>query len=153
MAITVPIPGDEISASTFGGPVANALNRMGGTWRRAANQSIPSAAWTAIAWDTELADSHGFLTPTGTTVTIPAGGDGLYALTASAYTGLNATARLLITGVSDNFTGVPDPVTGCCCPAVTLPLVAGNTIQVQIYQSSGSAINTNGRLELWRVGI
>jgi hypothetical protein len=163
MAITPPAPQTNIDATTWGKPITDEVNRlttvtdtqtanlarMGGSWRRAANQTIPATTWTTVSFDTELADTNAFLAPPATTITMPAGTAGVYAISLAAYTGLNATVRLMVTGVSDNITAVPDPITGACALALTMALAVGNTIYAQIY--AGGATYTVARLELWKV--
>lgn len=52
--------------------------RVGGRWRRAATLAVTASTNTSVTVDTEDADSHGFLTPTSSIITIPAGLDGFY---------------------------------------------------------------------------
>lgn len=156
MAITVPQPGQQVSAELFGIPVANQLNamvRVGGTWRRNAAQSIPAAVWTNITWDTEVNDTNAFFAPPGTTITIPAGQSGIYVCAMTLAVGLTAAARLTITGVTDPFTAPGDPITGYANVVYTGPLAAGNTIIASMFQNTGVAVNAYGRVELWKVGI
>lgn len=155
--IALPVAGTEVNASAFGVPVVQALNRTGGTWRRAANQSIPSGAWTLLIFDTEVADTNGFATPPASAFTVPAGCDGLYSVTVNAYIGYGAgfvsTVSLLISGITENMTSVSDGVTGTATLSVTAPLAVGGQVFARIYQNSGSAVPSVGRLDIWRVGL
>lgn len=72
--------------------------RTGGSWRRVAFQSIPNTTPTAISWDTEDADTDGFLSPSSTTATIPAGLGGVYAVTAFGYAGADGEIHITASG-------------------------------------------------------
>lgn len=152
MALVRPVVDTEISASTFGQPVYDGMIRMGGTWRRAANQAVSASQWANIAWDAEDADTHGFLAIPNTTVTIPAGCDGLYSLYATSYIGASGCVYAQVSTFTNvQVTGPTDPVTGAATVSLTLPLVAGNTVWIRVF--STTAFQAVGRFELWRVGI
>jgi len=123
--------------------------RAGGSWSRTSGQSVGSGSQTTITWTTEGLDTHGFLTPTSGTVTIPAGMGGLYAITA----GLDAAAPLggrcyaQITAGGQIFRGpFTSPGEDRVAVAVTLPLAAGDTVSVAMYHASGSTISFTGAL-------
>lgn len=114
--------------------------------RRAATQSIPNNASTAITWDTEDQDIGGFIVVPSTTVTIPVGLDGSF--DATFRTGGNPGARTFLEiVVTAATTGVPTDFrqtisvneTRGTVSATGLPLVAGDTLSYNVFQNSGSA--------------
>lgn len=154
MAFIRPVVDTEISASTFGQPVYDALQRTGGTWRRNAVQSIPVGNWTQITFDTEIADTGGFLTPPATTITVPAAAAGIWGVMLSCYVGgPQATLSLQVSGVVDNLATGGDSVTGAATITYFGPIPAGGTIAGRIFNNTTAAVNAVGRLDAWRVGI
>ena len=131
-----------------------APTRAGGSWSRPSGQSVGSGSQTTITWTTEAVDTHGYLTPTSGTVTIPAGMGGLYAITAQ----LDAAAILggrcygQVTAAGQIFRGpFTSPGEDRVAVAVTLPLAAGDTVSVAMYHASGSTISFTGALHVYRV--
>jgi hypothetical protein len=117
--------------------------RIGGAWTGAAAQLIGISTLTTINWTAETADSNGFLTPTSGSATIPSALDGVYAITA---TGLWATAptgnnfmRIITGGNTYDFSG--NTVGQVVSASVEVPLAAAATVVVQVFQTSGAAIN------------
>ena len=141
--------------------------RTGCTIRRSANQSIATDTRTNFSFDAEDADTDGFFSPTSTTVTIPAGLGGLYAIgfSASSATTLGTTAmayiscagsatQIVTTGAGANDNGFPVVSSryyiGC---SAILPLAAADTIVAGYYQNNGTSINFTARLTVYRIGI
>jgi hypothetical protein len=130
--------------------------RTGGTWTRAAVQSIPNNTLTNISLDAETADSDGFCTPTSTTITIPTGLGGLYICTASV---LYATATLAVNYITINVTGgtrlltAAGNATNAQSHTVILPLAAADTIVLQTLHNNGGAQNATARIDLFRMAI
>ena len=128
--------------------------RAGGSWSRTSGQSVGSGSQTTITWTTEGLDTHGFLTPTSGTVTIPAGMGGLYAITAQ----LDAAATLggrcygQVTAAGRIYR-VPftSPGEDLVAVSATLPLAAGDTISVAVYHASGSSRAWTGYLDVYRI--
>ena len=122
--------------------------RAGGSWSRTSGQSVGSGSQTTITWTTEGLDTHGFLTPTSGTVTIPAGMGGLYAITAqlvtyfvsgSCYAQITAAGRIYRTPFTS-------PGEDLVSVSATVPLAAGDTISVAVFHTSGSTITWTGAL-------
>lgn len=128
--------------------------RAGGSWSRTSGQSVGSGSQTTITWTTEAVDTHGYLTPTSGTVTIPAGMGGLYAITAQ----LDAAAALggrcygQVTAAGRIYR-VPftSPGEDLVAVSATLPLASGDTISVAVYHASGSTIAWTGYLDVYRI--
>ena len=128
--------------------------RAGGSWSRTSGQSVGSGSQTTITWTTEGLDTHGFLTPTSGTVTIPAGMGGLYAITAQ----LDAAAAL-VSGYDAQITAAgriyrtpqTSPGEDLVSVSATVPLAAGDTISVAVYHASGSTIAWTGYLDVYRI--
>lgn len=128
--------------------------RAGGSWSRTSGQSVGSGSQTTITWTTEGLDTHGFLTPTSGTVTIPAGMGGLYAITAQldAAAPLGGRCYAQITAAGRIYrTPFTSPGEDLAAVAVTLPLASGDTISVAVYHASGSTIAWTGALDVYRV--
>jgi hypothetical protein len=124
--------------------------RVGCRLRRAAAQSIANNTITPISWDTEDEDTNSFITVTGSTITIPAGYGGLYALSlrvnhqAIETTFHSSRNYCEITPSSSNippFRQKIDSVEDQTAIAVVTPLAAADTIQCNMFQDSGSAQN------------
>ena len=122
--------------------------RAGGSWSRTSGQSVGSGSQTTITWTTEGLDTHGFLTPTSGTVTIPAGMGGLYAITAQLvtyYVSGRCYAQITAAG---RIYRVPftSPGEDLVSVSATVPLAAGDTISVAVFHTSGSTITWTGAL-------
>lgn len=140
-----------------------AAARCGARIRRVANQSVANNTLTAMSWDTEDQDTHGFITATSTTVTIPAGCDGIYGITfrpvgptgtaARNFAEINITSSL--TGVSGEFrvpSSSPTTGEGRMLANYSGPLAAGDSFVCNVLQSSGSSQNFVGWLGCFRTG-
>jgi len=135
----------------------------GSTWgrcrlRRAANQSIPNNASTAISWDTEDQDSGGYITATSTTITIPTGLDGSYDMTVVAVGTTGGSRNFMSIALTSSVTGNPTDFrqtlgTGENRGVVGftgVPLVAGDSMVVNVLHQVGSAANWTAWLSLIR---
>jgi hypothetical protein len=151
----MPLAGERVRASDTPG-------RVGCTLRRAANQSIPNAAATAISWDTEDEDTHGFAAVTTSTVTIPAGLGGIYVVTAHVICpGIATTSGpAVIIDPTTSLTGVPAdylmPLDGTRdrgTITAVIPLEAGDTFNVQVFHATGAAVNFTASLHCYRMAI
>lgn len=128
--------------------------RVGCALARAASQSINNTTQTTISWDTELADSDGFIATTATTVTIPSGMGGIYAITGRVvlasgtthFINLNAGSRSYDSDALSSITTNPTM-------SITVPLAAADTITMSVYQASGGAMNVTASLDVYRIGI
>lgn len=123
--------------------------RAGGSWSRTSGQSVGSGSQTTITWTTETLDTHGYLSPTSGTVTIPAGMGGLYAISVALDAGaaLGGRCYAQITAGGQIFRGpFTSPGEDRVAVAVTLPLAAGDTVSVAMYHASGSTISFTGAL-------
>jgi len=128
--------------------------RAGGSWSRTSGQSVGSGSQTTITWTTEGLDTHGFLTPTSGTVTIPAGMGGLYAITArlDAAAPLGGRCYAQITAAGRIYrTPFTSPGEDLVSVSATVPLASGDTISVAMYHASGSTIAFTGALDVYRV--
>lgn len=148
----MPLAGERVKASDI--PA-----RIGCRVRRVAAQSITTASATAMSWDTEDEDTHGFIAVTSTTVTIPSGYGGLYAITAhlncSGITGSGAAIILVptssIAGTPTDFLTPLDATRDRGTLGVTVPLLAGDSFVVQAFHGTGASVNFTGWLDCYRV--
>lgn len=133
---------------------STATGRVGCSLSRAANQSISNATDTAIIWDTEAADTDGFITVSNATVTVPTGMGGLYMITArltgaSAW-GSNANDRFWINAASVDYNVAT--WSGTTLTATILaPLAAAHTVAIWLKQNTGGAVNFTGSLSMYRL--
>ena len=128
--------------------------RAGGSWSRTSGQSVDSGSQTTITWTTEGLDTHGFLTPTSGTVTIPTGMGGLYAITVAldAAAALGGRCYAQITAAGRIYrTPFTSPGEDLVSVSATVPLASGDTISVAMYHASGSTIAFKGALDVYRV--
>ena len=128
--------------------------RAGGSWSRTSGQSVDSGSQTTITWTTEGLDTHGFLTPTSGTVTIPTGMGGLYAITVAldAAAALGGRCYAQITAAGRIYrTPFTSPGEDLVSVSATVPLASGDTISVAMYHDSGSTIAFKGALDVYRV--
>ena len=127
--------------------------------RRAANQAITTGTLTSISWDTEDDDPNGFIAATSTTVTIPTGLGGLYAITCNPVSGAALTGRSLIRLVPTSaIAGMPGtlrvviPTTEVeAVLTLAIPLLAGDSFIVQVFHSNGVNVNFTAWLSCYRV--
>jgi hypothetical protein len=156
--VTSPVTGTLISSTTFGIPVANDItvlaNPPTAKLRNSVTQSITNnvAAGTAITWDTEDFDTAGgHSTVTNTSrYTCQAGYAGKYRLDATVWWAVNATGRrdiwFAVNGVTVAGTGGSVlPGQALIVPMSTVaivPLVAGDFVEVFVFQNSGVALTT-----------
>jgi len=110
---------------------------------------VGSGSQTIITWTTEAVDTHGFLTPTSGTVTIPTGMGGLYAITAQldADAALGGRCYAQITAAGRIYrTPFTSPGEDLVSVSATVPLAAGDTVSVAMYHASGSTRSFTGAL-------
>jgi hypothetical protein len=150
----MPSAGDRIRASDI-------LVRRGVRVRRAAVQSIASGSPTAISWDTEDEDLGGFITVTSTTVTIPTGLGGIYAITFRAV-GTTLTGRgfveiqptSAITGMPTEFRNFMDTSNEDRAEvAISIPLLAGDSFVCNVIHGSGANRDFTAWLACYRTGL
>lgn len=167
MAITVPIVGQEISASTFGIPVANEVNRLtplvdaakandilvGGIWRRVAALSVPNGTYVTVTYDAEDLDTHGFMPANGNSVTIPAGCAGIYGISFTGSVGATGALHLIPNDGVTIESGTPDAASGWCTVTVIRRMQVGESFYTRFWQNSGAATNASNcaKLSVFRV--
>jgi hypothetical protein len=130
---------------------STSIGRVGGSWSRAATQSMIGGATTAMQLDTETLDSHGFCTPPSTAVTIPAGLAGMYGIVGRAGTvSPSMSVFLVIDGLQVSFAN-PMPTTGQPASVSCMALLgAGAQIGVSVTNLAASAPAT-GSIDVFRV--
>lgn len=130
--------------------------RTGCQISRAAAQAIPSGTATTITWDAEASDVDGFIaTPSGSVV-VPAGLGGLYVCTVTINYGgtvgsSGGNLTILQNGTASYCTISPGSASDTNTTVTTW--APGDTLSVQVLQTSGASLNTNSvRLDFWRIG-
>lgn len=147
------VPGSKTASS----PLligTTASSRVGCRLRRTTTQAMPSGTPTAISWDTEDEDTHGFIAVTATTVTIPAGKGGRYDIVCwvnyqSVEATFHANRNYVDIGVTAAATGYPasfrvkiDSVEDQAVMSLAgIPLAAGDSFVARIFQDTGSSQN------------
>lgn len=143
---------ERIAAGTTSGRTGCTISRSG--------QSVSSSlSFTNISFNTETFDSDGFFAPTSTTVTVPSGLDGLYAITfavtsgfptGGAPAGQDEAIRIIAGGTtysSDRVSGRFSEGT----MSIVVPLSATNTITAGVQQNAGTA-SFSATLHVYRIG-
>lgn len=115
-------------------------------------QSIPNATWTAVSWDNNTYDYGGLHSTTSLPENIFVKQPGWYRLSATINFASNATgprlARFMLNGVTiDRCTAIG--VGSSAADTVLTPSIiryadAGDNFRVEVYQSSGGALNFKG---------
>jgi len=159
--VTAFFAGQEVVADDYDDLINPA--RTGCRVRRVANQSISNITSTPISFDQEDQDTDGFITVTGSTVTIPAGLDGIYAILFRASGSFTNVRNFAEIGVTSSLTGVPadfrvpwnEPTDENRLGVFLggLPLAAGDSFVCNIFQSSGGALNVTAWMSCYRVSI
>lgn len=130
------------------------LDRMGCSLRRVAAQALPDAALTVVSWDTEDADTDGLYPGSGTTITIPAGGGGIWSVFAQITVAANPPAGLGFVSIQlpgGNTHGIAPIVSNLGAPSVTVPLSAGALITVSAFADGAAATTMTGEIFAYRV--
>lgn len=162
MAITVPVPQTMLSVGTFGKPVVDEVNRLtalvdadvrrGVFMKRDSPQAIAAGALVNMVWPIEVADTDGFAAVGGTTITIPTGLDGIYAVTLLGIFDAGITSgyiRITTTGVTAEAFNL-SVSSGVGVGTIVVPFAAGNTIVANVYSSN--ALNlVRAQLHAYRV--
>jgi hypothetical protein len=137
----MPLAGQIIRAQDFTGEARVTL---------IGDQSIGNNSNTTVQFNTVEFDDSGFWNAAAFRFEIPAGMGGLYSIQtnvcfASNSTG-NRSCNLVVTGARVGTVWMaPNPtnVTRLFC-AATVPLVAGDTVLTQAFQTSGGSLNVTG---------
>lgn len=138
------------------------LQRMGCHLYRS-GQTLPDATLTVVTWNSELEDTDGLFS-SGTTITIPSGGDGLWSISCMArclsniagsaargFTTINITrGGAAMQPIRDSWTS--GEAFGCA--AITLPLAAGDSFTCDIFADMATSSSTlECRLFCYRVAV
>lgn len=118
-------------------------------------QSLPDNSSTPATWTASSLDSAGFISVPATSITIPSGFDGIYALTANALIGTSGGARNFVEITSsgglflrsffastESFASVSGAVRAA----------AGEFFGVNVFQNSGGATTMNCNFSAYRIG-
>lgn len=155
------------------GLAASATGRTGGRWSIAsgAPQSFTTGTGAFLSWTTEAADSDGFLTPTASTITVPADLGGQYLVSASIIWSGDPTGNVTGGGASNNASlsivwniGGVDYTTNAEVSKGSVYtnrigvtgfaiMSAADSFQVRARQVSGGTLTAYGFLHLARIGV
>lgn len=132
-----------------------------GVTLEAASFSVPNGGVTTISWTTETVDAGGYIAVASSTITIPAGLGGVYALSVrGVWAGVFTEARNIFI-VADGVThpiALATPLSGLggayiqnWSATLVLPLDAADTVSIGIGHGNAGAQSTTAHLELYRV--
>lgn len=138
--------------------------RTGCRLRRVANQSIATGGSpSTISWDTEDQDTHGFIiahATTGTLITIPSGKAGLYSGMFTLFGGVTGRSfiQAIITSANtgyptDHRVPISDSEDRGVLALSKIPMLAGDTLLIQVFHSTGSSVNFTGWGTWYRDGL
>jgi hypothetical protein len=142
-------------------PVAPLLTRMGCTLRRVANQTLADITTTAVNWDTEDVDTNGMIAAPGTTLTIPTGGGGIWAVSFLVVQAAAATGR----SFGQITTSIPPWNIGGAlrfayaageafvAGSAVFPAAAGNTFSIEVNSDTAAGTTMTAALTAYRVGL
>ena len=123
-------------------------------------QSINSASWTAVTFNTETIDTDGFWegVTNPSRMTIPTGEDGTYLISARIVWAANVVADRYFqiykngSGLSYPYYIVTDALgTGVRMIALPIALVATDYLQMYVYQDSGGAVSLAANMSAFSV--
>lgn len=122
----------------------------GGRWSRVANQSATSGVQMTVSFDTEAADTNGFLTPTSGLFTVTSGTGGMWVVFAtgafSASVGTGRAYLEILTGSSQRARqpfGTGEDVTSVMG---FFNMADADNLVVNVLQTSGGSLNFTGTL-------
>jgi len=154
--IPLPVSKTTISTVNWGIPVTQAVNALGaasdpsGVVRSGAQASFPANAYTKVTWSTNT-DNGGYVTDSST-ITIPTGKDGVYAITFYLTASVQALNSYATINAGGSRYDVATSGSGNFAATVTRKLVAGDVINTYLWIPSGSAVGSTGsRLDVWKV--
>jgi hypothetical protein len=112
-------------------------------------QSIPTATWTSITWDTEDLDNDGMHSTSTNAQMLVAATAGWYMVTANAEFAINGTGQRLlrisdgggITIFGGSSAGANSATTVTLSCSALVFLLPTNIVMAQVYQSSGGALS------------
>lgn len=128
---------------------------------RRPSQSLSTGVATTVSWDTQDEDTDNFFAPTSTTVTIPVGLGGIYAVTYRQILSGAPTGRVFAEMVPTSSTvGMPTDLraigntseTGRVVLALpSVPFTAGDSFIINTIQTSAGTLTLTAWLTLYRV--
>ncbi len=133
--------------------------RIGCALRRVANQSVATGTSQFMNWDTEDQDTHGFITVTSGTVTIPSGQAGVYAFAFRALGSLTVATRTFaevnvtssLAGATAEYRVVIPVAEDRASPGGVSRLAVGDTLVCNVFHSEAGNVNFTGNFQCWRV--
>jgi len=143
--------------------------RTGCTIRKTGNTSVGNVANATITWTAEDVDTDGFIAVSSSTVTIPTGLGGLYAVSCSVLfdmspvgtigVGIQATLSGTIRGYHGSVLAANNTITSSGTirtsgTSAVIPMSAGDTLVFSCTQSTGGSANLTGAIaHIYRLGV
>ena len=135
--------------------------RMGVELQRAALQALPDLVNTHVSWDTAVEDTHDMWS-SGTTVTIPTGGSGVWAITFGYNGTANTTGRSLViinpsAGIWSGSSALLRNSFGAnedtCTIAAVIRMNEGDTFTCSVFADMAGAAAMVARVSAFRVSL
>lgn len=143
--------------ATVAAALTAVATRVGGTWRRVATQTVLTATNSLIVWDTEDVDTTGFLPTPSTTFTVPSGQAGLYDISCRIGWGGDPVLGFIqiVCSTAGTYAFYPGNSLsiGGAASVAGIPLAVAETVQINVYQTSGVARTAVGRLDIYKRDI
>ena len=156
------VPNADTSVLVGGGvTMLTAAPRFGVTAVRTSGQAITSGSPPlgtppqAITWPTITLDTHGYLTPGGSVITIRQPGTYSISTTIDLSRGMSGRCYLQLTasGSAPRVCRVPIVLDeDLAYISATLPLAVGDTVTVGVVQNTSFTVTVMGSLDVWRIG-
>jgi len=152
----VPAPGSPIRSDwpqQASNIITDLLTRRGCALSHP-GQAIASGATGQIAWSVENQDTDNFHAANSPSIIIPTGLGASYGITAWASAGAGVSGMCdvtLLTTAGNLMAFIPAAKTGVTVSA-SLPLAAGNTVALQIYNAHTASLNFAAGIWLYRLG-
>jgi hypothetical protein len=136
------------------GKVEADMMQRRGTIVTCTGHTVNNVTLTTITWATEVSDSDGYITVSSTTVTIPSGLGGLYAITLDGGFGITIATRGFFQVIAGGRTYTQSFTTEQAGIATVIaPLAAADTIVCKVFQQSGgNRTDFAARLQVHLIG-
>lgn len=155
MAVTVPQPGQDVSATTFGIPVANAINEVGyrfGATRTTIQTPLTANQYVTLSWSTTIADTGGVIV-NATDMKVPTGRDGIWGCTVSiASSGSNPGSYVSIY-LSGNRFDVNGTGSGAFGASLFALMAANDVCQIKVWTGTTQLAIVSSRVDFYRLAV
>lgn len=153
--VSLEVPSSSTLQGQISDPITFALNPPGCIVTRPAVQSMATGVGTLISWTTEVFDNRSMFAATSDTITITE--TGVYSVKAWGQWATNATGirvlELMHNGtviVSDSANATGSTAAHRASTSADLVCAVGDTVKINTFQNSGTALDLTGRCSVIR---